>query len=124
MHIVKSAIVPVGSSLVAVGGDQKIVMNASDILENNSKPSISGGRYTVCTGDYLMALSTIDTNQIKDGGVTNADLKASNCGQSMFRTNATSITSDLTVASTENAGAFGPITISATITVNGVLTVV
>ena len=32
VHIVKSAIVPVGSSLVAVGGDQKIVMNASDIL--------------------------------------------------------------------------------------------
>ena len=31
-HIVKDAIVPVGSSLVAVGGDQKIVMNASDIL--------------------------------------------------------------------------------------------
>ena len=33
VHIVKSAIVPVGSSLVAVGGDQKIVMNASDILK-------------------------------------------------------------------------------------------
>ena len=32
VHIVKSAIVPVGSSLVAVGGDQKIVMNASDVL--------------------------------------------------------------------------------------------
>ena len=32
VHIVKSAIVPVGSSLVAVVGDQKIVMNASDIL--------------------------------------------------------------------------------------------
>ena len=70
VHIVKSAIVPVGSSLVAVGGDQKIVMNASDIFENNSQPSISGGRYPVCIGDYLMALSTIDTNQIKDGGVT------------------------------------------------------
>ena len=32
VHIVKSAIVPVGSSLVAAGGDQKIVMNASDVL--------------------------------------------------------------------------------------------
>ena len=50
-----------------------------------------------------MALSTIDTNQIKDGGVTNADLKASTASNP-FRTNATSITSDLTVASTENAG--------------------
>ena len=37
-----------------------------------------------------MALSTIDTNQIKDGGVTNADLKASTAGNP-FRTNATSI---------------------------------
>ena len=32
VHIVKDAIVPVGSSLVAVGGDQKIVMNAGDTL--------------------------------------------------------------------------------------------
>lgn len=32
-RIVKDAIVPVGSSLVAVGGDQKIVMNATDILK-------------------------------------------------------------------------------------------
>ena len=32
-HIVKDAIIPVGSSLVAVGGDQKIVMNATDILK-------------------------------------------------------------------------------------------
>jgi len=31
-HIVKDAIVPVGSSLVVVGGDQKIVMNATDVL--------------------------------------------------------------------------------------------
>lgn len=32
VYLVKDAIVPVGSALVAVGGDQKIVMNASDIL--------------------------------------------------------------------------------------------
>ena len=33
VYIVKAAIVPNGSSLVAVGGDQKIVMNASDVLK-------------------------------------------------------------------------------------------
>ncbi|MEL0287045.1 MAG: hypothetical protein VXA34_00155 [Gammaproteobacteria bacterium] len=33
VYIVKDAIVPVGSSLVAVGGDQKIVLNSSDILK-------------------------------------------------------------------------------------------
>ncbi len=32
-HVVKDAIVPVGSSLVVVGGDQKIVMNSTDILK-------------------------------------------------------------------------------------------
>ena len=32
VYIVKDAIVPVGSALVAVGGDQKIVMNESDVL--------------------------------------------------------------------------------------------
>lgn len=32
-HLVKDAIVPVGSSLVAVGGPQKIVMNATDVLK-------------------------------------------------------------------------------------------
>ena len=31
--MVKDAIVPVGSSLVAVGGPQKIVMNATDVLK-------------------------------------------------------------------------------------------
>ena len=32
-HVVKDAIVPVGSSLVAVGGPQKIVINATDVLK-------------------------------------------------------------------------------------------
>ena len=32
-HVVKDAIVPVGSSLVAVGGPQKIVMNTTDVLK-------------------------------------------------------------------------------------------
>ncbi len=32
-HVVKDAIVPVGSSLVVVGGDQKIVMNSTDVLK-------------------------------------------------------------------------------------------
>ena len=32
-HVVKDAIVPVGSSRVAVGGPQKIVMNATDVLK-------------------------------------------------------------------------------------------
>ena len=70
-----------------------------------------------------MALSTVSTNQLTDATVKNEDMQASTAANP-FRTNATSITSDLTIASTENAGCFGPITVSATITINGVLTVV
>ena len=70
-----------------------------------------------------MALSTTDSYQFKDGRIKNEDMLAITT-TNPFRTNATSIHSALTVASTETAGAFGPITISATITVNGVLTVV
>ena len=70
-----------------------------------------------------MALSTVDTNQIANGKVKNEDMVAST-STNPFRTNAPSITSDLTIASTENAGCFGPITVSATITINGVLTIV
>jgi hypothetical protein len=33
VYIIKNAIVPVGSSIVPVGGDQKIVMNDSDVLK-------------------------------------------------------------------------------------------
>ena len=70
-----------------------------------------------------MALSTVDTNQIDNGKVKNEDMVAST-STNQFRSNATSIDTDLTIASTENAGCFGPITVSATITINGVLTIV
>ena len=70
-----------------------------------------------------MALSTVDTNQIANGKVKNEDMVAST-STNPFLSNATSIDTDLTIASTENAGCFGPITVSATITINGVLTIV
>lgn len=70
-----------------------------------------------------MALSTVDTNQIANGNLKNEDMVAST-STNPFRSNATSIDTDLTIASTENAGCFGPITVSATITINGVLTIV
>lgn len=70
-----------------------------------------------------MALSTVDTNQIADGKVKNEDMVAST-STNPFRSNATNIDTNLTIASTENAGCFGPITVSATITINGVLTIV
>ena len=59
-----------------------------------------------------MALSTVDTNQIANGKVKNEDMVAST-STNPFRSNATSIDTDLTIASTENAGCFGPITVSA-----------
>ena len=70
-----------------------------------------------------MALGTINTNQIKDGGIHNVDMAASGT-DNPFRSNANEVTSNVTVATSENMGAFGPITVSATITINGVLTIV
>lgn len=51
-HIVKDAIVPVGSSLVAVGGPQKIVMNATDVLK------VYGSQADCC--DAVMSVLEID----------------------------------------------------------------
>jgi hypothetical protein len=51
-HIVKDAIVPVGSSLVAVGGPQKIVMNATDVLK------VYGSQANCC--DAVMSVLEID----------------------------------------------------------------
>ena len=36
IYIVKAAPVPVGSSLIVVGGDQKVVMEASDVIKVQS----------------------------------------------------------------------------------------
>ena len=40
-HVVKSAPIPIGSSLVPVGGDQKLVMNSSDIIKVSSTAASS-----------------------------------------------------------------------------------
>ena len=39
--LVKDAPIPIGSSLVAVGGDQKVVMNAADIIKVSSSAATS-----------------------------------------------------------------------------------
>ena len=39
--LVKDAPIPIGSSLVAVGGDQKVVMNAADIIKVSSSTAAS-----------------------------------------------------------------------------------
>ena len=70
-----------------------------------------------------MALSTVDTNQIANGKVKIEEMVA-DTATNPFRSNATSIDTDLTIPTTQNFGAFGPITVSATITINGVLTIV
>lgn len=41
VYIVKSAVIPVGSSLVPIGGDQKIVMTQGDYLEVSSNAASS-----------------------------------------------------------------------------------
>ena len=41
IYLVKAAPVPVGSALVVVGGDQKVVMEASDVLKVTSNAATS-----------------------------------------------------------------------------------
>jgi len=41
IYLIKAAPVPIGSSLVAVGGDQKVVLNASDVLKVTSDTASS-----------------------------------------------------------------------------------
>ena len=41
IYIIKNAPVPVGSTLVVVGGEQKVVMNASDVLKVTSNVASS-----------------------------------------------------------------------------------
>ena len=42
IYLVKAAPVPVGSALVVVGGDQKVVMEASDVLNVTTNTASSG----------------------------------------------------------------------------------
>ena len=41
VYLIKAAPIPVGSSLVVVGGEQKVVMNASDVLKVTSNTATS-----------------------------------------------------------------------------------
>ena len=41
IYLIKAAPVPVGSSLVVIGGEQKVVMNASDVLKVTSTTASS-----------------------------------------------------------------------------------
>lgn len=41
IYLIKAAPIPVGSSLVVVGGEQKVVMNSSDVLKVTSNTASS-----------------------------------------------------------------------------------
>ena len=41
IYLIKAAPVPVGSSIIVVGGEQKVVMNASDVLKVTSNVASS-----------------------------------------------------------------------------------
>ena len=42
IYLIKAAPIPVGSTLVVVGGDQKVVMEASDVLKVTTNTASSG----------------------------------------------------------------------------------
>ena len=54
IYLIKAAPVPVGSSLVVVGGEQKVVLNASDVLKVTSNTA-SSADVALSIGDFVMA---------------------------------------------------------------------
>ena len=51
IYLIKSAPVPVGSTLVVVGGEQKVVLNASDVLKVTSN--------TISSADVALSILEI-----------------------------------------------------------------
>ena len=65
-----------GLSLVAIGGDQKIVLTNGDRLKVKASQA-SACDVVLSVLEITRALSTVDTNQIANGKVKNEDMVAS-----------------------------------------------
>ena len=75
--------------------------------------------------DFIVALGEVgNTVTPVDGSVDVNKMSSSIMKDAAIRVNDTSLTNDVTIASDENAMVAGPFTVSANLTVNGVLTIV
>lgn len=75
--------------------------------------------------DYIISMGEVGSHVVpQDDSVDSTKLSSSIAKHAMIRVNENEMTSNVTIASDENAMVAGPFTISANLTVNGVLTIV
>lgn len=112
---------------------EQLVVSVNGVIQAPGDAyTISGSTITfsenLVTGDvidFIVALGEVgNTVTPNDGSVDYAKLSSSIVKDGMIRVNETSMTNNVTIASDENAMVAGPFTVSATLTVNGVLTIV
>ena len=112
---------------------EQLVVSVNGVIQAPGDAyTISGSTITfsenLVTGDvvdFIVALGEVgNTVTPNDGSVDYAKLSSSIAKHGMIRVNETSMTSNVTIASDENAMVAGPFTVSANLTVNGVLTIV
>ena len=112
---------------------EQLVVSVNGVIQAPGDAyTISGSTITfsenLVTGDvidFIVALGEVgNTVTPNDGSVDYAKLSSSIAKDGMIRVNETSMTNNVTIASDENAMVAGPFTVSATLTVNGVLTIV
>jgi hypothetical protein len=112
---------------------EQLIVSVNGVIQApNDAYTISGSTITfsenLVTGDvidFIVALGEVgNTVTPVDGSVDVNKMSASIMKDAAIRVNDTSLTNDVTIASDENAMVAGPFTVSANLTVNGVLTIV
>ena len=112
---------------------EQLIVSVNGVIQAPTDAyTVSGSTITfsenLVTGDvidFIVALGEVgNTVTPVDGSVDVNKMSASIMKDAAIRVNDTSLTNDVTIASDENAMVAGPFTVSANLTVNGVLTIV
>lgn len=112
---------------------EQLIVSVNGVIQAPTDAyTVSGSTITfsenLVTGDvidFIVALGEVgNTVTPVDGSVDVNKMSSSIMKDAAIRVNDTSLTNDVTIASDENAMVAGPFTVSANLTVNGVLTIV
>jgi len=112
---------------------EQIIVSVNGVIQAaNDAYTISGSTLTfsenLVTGDvidFVLALGEVGNSVTPtDGSVDINKVSSSIMKDNAIRVNDTALTTDVTIASDENAMVAGPFTLDATLTVNGTFTVV
>lgn len=117
------------------GQAERLIVSVNGVTQApNVAYTVSGNTITFTSNltagtdvvDYIVAMGDVyDVGSVSDGTITPAKLASTLVlDDTPIRTNVNSLNNAVTVAANQNAFVCGPITINATITVNGTFTVV